>query len=130
MAPQPAVPVHQEEFRRAIEAIKLRAPIEEVVRERVPALRKAGALWVACCPFHEEKTPSFKVDPRRGTWWCYGACGAGGDQFGFLQRLDNLTFVEALELLAARTGVELPRRVGSARAEDGEDSAALSALEL
>ena len=99
-----------EELRRALEAIKLRVPIEEVVRERVPSLKKAGALWVACCPFHEERTPSFKVDPRRGTWRCYGACGIGGDQLAFLERIDNLTFMEALEILAARSGVELPRR--------------------
>jgi DNA primase len=102
--------LHDEEFRRAIEAIKLRAPIEDVVRERVPGLKKSGNGWVACCPFHEERTPSFRVDPRRGTWHCFGACGTGGDQIGFLQRIDNLPFLEALEILAARTGVELPPR--------------------
>jgi DNA primase len=99
-----------DELRRTIEAIKLRAPIEEVVRERVPSLKKSGALWSACCPFHEEKTPSFKVDPRRGTWHCFGACSTGGDQLSFLEKLDNLSFFEALEILAARTGVELPKR--------------------
>jgi DNA primase len=102
--------VQDEEFRRAIEAVKLRAPVEDVVRERVPGLKKSGNGWVACCPFHEERTPSFRVDPRRGTWHCFGACGTGGDQIGFLQRIDNLPFLEALEILAARTGVELPRR--------------------
>jgi DNA primase len=101
--------LHDEEFRRAIEAIKLRAPIEDVVRERVPGLKKSGNGWVACCPFHEERTPSFRVDPRRGTWHCFGACGTGGDQIGFLQRIDNLPFLEALEVLAARTGIEIPR---------------------
>jgi DNA primase len=101
--------VFDDDLRRAIETIKLRAPIEELVRERVPALRKAGALWVACCPFHDEKTPSFKVDPRRGSWHCYGACSAGGDVISFLERMDNLAFLEVLEMLAARTGVELPR---------------------
>lgn len=101
--------MQHDDFRRAIEAIKLRAPIEELVRERVPGLKKAGSLWVACCPFHDEKTPSFKVDPRRGTWHCFGACSTGGDQFRFLERIDNLPFLDALEILAARTGVELPR---------------------
>lgn len=120
--------MHSEEFRRAIESIKLRAPIEEVVRERVPALKKSGALWVACCPFHEEKTPSFKVDPRRGTWRCYGACGAGGDQISFLERFDNLAFIEVLEILAARTGVELPRRARHDRPESDPDEPALRAL--
>lgn len=118
--PQP-FPLDNDEFRRAIEAIKLRAPIEDVVRERVPTLRKTGALWVACCPFHEEKTPSFKVDPRRGTWHCFGACGAGGDQISFLERLDNLGFMDALEILAGRTGVELPRRGGPGAASRGPD---------
>jgi len=125
-------PVFHEEDRRAIESIKLRAPIEEVVRERVPALRKRGALWEACCPFHDEKTPSFKVDPRRGTWRCFGACGTGGDQFAFLQRVDNLGFREVLEILAARTGVELPKRRGAeARAErEQADEPLYKALEF
>jgi DNA primase len=96
------------DLRQAIEEVKLKNPIEEVVRERVPTLRKAGALWVACCPFHEEKTPSFKVDPRRGTWHCYGACSAGGDQLAFVERSYNVGFREALDILAARAGVKLP----------------------
>jgi DNA primase len=96
--------------RRAIEQIKLRAPIEEVVRERVPDLKKSSALWVACCPFHDEKTPSFKVNPQRGTWYCFGACSKGGDQFDFVMAFDRVGFRDALEILAARTGVELPRR--------------------
>jgi DNA primase len=112
--------LQDEEFRRAIEAVKLRAPVEDVVRERVPGLKKSGNGWVACCPFHEERTPSFRVDPRRGTWHCFGACGTGGDSIGFLQRIDNLPFLEALEVLAARTGVELPKRTrgGSAGSRD------------
>ncbi len=114
-----------DELRRALEAIKLRAPIEEIVRERVPGLKKAGALWVACCPFHEERTPSFKVDPRRGTWHCFGACGTGGDQLSFLERLDNLTFFEALEILAARTGVEIPRRRSEPRSDEEQGLEAL-----
>jgi DNA primase len=118
-----------DEFRRAIEAIKLRAPIEDVVRERVPTLRKAGALWVACCPFHDEKTPSFKVDPRRGTWHCFGACGTGGDQISFVERIDNLGFMDALEILAARTGVELPRRRSEDPAESAERDGMRRALE-
>jgi len=100
----------QDDLRGAIETTKLRVPIEDLVRERVPSLKRTGALWVACCPFHEERTPSFKVDPRRGTWHCFGACATGGDQISFLQRLDHLEFFEALEILAARAGVELPRR--------------------
>ncbi|MFN0007369.1 MAG: DNA primase [Planctomycetota bacterium] len=128
--------MQDEEFRRALEAIKLRAPIEDVVRERVPGLKKSGNGWVACCPFHEERTPSFRVDPRRGTWHCFGACGTGGDQISFLQRIDNLPFMEAFEILAARTGVEMPRRPrrgelggGSPGQEAGEEDAVRAVLE-
>ncbi len=109
------------EFRQFVERVKLRIPIEEAVRARVPELKRAGALWVACCPFHEERTPSFKVDPRRGTWFCYGACGTGGDVIGFVQRFDGSDFLEALELLAAEAGEPMPelgkRRGGDRRFE-------------
>ncbi len=119
-----------DEFRRALEAIKLRAQIEDVVRERVPALKKAGALWVACCPFHDERTPSFKVDPRRGTWRCYGSCGTGGDVIGFIEKSDNVTFREAVEILAARTGVDLPQRSSASRERDAELDPARAVLDF
>jgi DNA primase len=117
-----------DEFRTAIEQVKLRSPIEDVVRERVPALRKTGALWVACCPFHEEKTPSFKVDPRRGTWHCYGACATGGDQISFVERSYNVEFMEALDILASRAGVSLPER-RSKRPDEGRYRALYAALQ-
>jgi len=106
LRPRPAL---HDDIKQTIERLKLHNPIEDVVRERVSGLRRSGALWVACCPFHEEKTPSFKVDPRRGTWRCYGACGEGGDQISFLEKACNIGFREALEILAARSGIELPR---------------------
>lgn len=90
------------------------------MREHVPTLKKAGPLWTACCPFHEEKTPSFKVDPRRGTWHCYGACSEGGDQLSFVERFTGLSFMEALEILGARTGVEIPK---SSRRDPGRQRA-------
>jgi DNA primase catalytic core len=104
-----------DDFRSALEELKARLPVEEVVRSYVPGLKRQGALWVACCPFHEEKTPSFKVDPRRGTWRCYGACGTGGDQISFVERVARVEFREAVEILAARAGVALP----DARSQDG-----------
>jgi len=96
------------EFRQLVERIKLRSPIETVVAERVQELRKRGALYWARCPFHEERTPSFAVDPRRGTWRCFGACGEGGDVISFLERFDGLSFLDALRLLADACGEELP----------------------
>ncbi|HTF88016.1 MAG TPA: DNA primase [Planctomycetota bacterium] len=107
--------------KQAIEQIKLRVPIEELVRERVAGLRKSGRLWTACCPFHEESTPSFKVDPSKGTWRCYGACAMGGDVISFLEKHDNLKFNEALDLLAARAGVELPRSTASRKPSGADD---------
>jgi DNA primase len=98
------------EFRQFIERVKLRTPIETVVAERVSALRQRGALYWACCPFHQEKTPSFAVDPRRATWRCFGACGEGGDVISFVERFDGLSFLEALRLLAQQCGEPLPER--------------------
>ena len=96
------------EFRQLVERIKLRSPIEEIVGDRVPELRRRGTLYWARCPFHEERTPSFAVDPRRGTWHCYGACGEGGDALSFVQRFDGLSFLDALRLLAQACGETVP----------------------
>lgn len=96
------------EFRRAIEEIKLRAPLESIVGETVDLKQKGSQLW-GCCPFHEERTPSFKVDPQTDIWYCFGACRKGGDVIKFVQERGNMTFMDALSLLAAQTGVELPR---------------------
>lgn len=110
-----------DDFRRAIEEIKLRAPIEDVVRERVPELRRRGALYEARCPFHEERTPSFKVSPDRGTWHCFGSCSEGGDAISFVERFEGVGFREAVEILARSTGVELPARRRDGAEERGVD---------
>lgn len=96
------------EFKDFVNRVKLAAPIEEVVRTRVSSLRRAGRLWQACCPFHEESTPSFKVDTERGTWRCYGACGEGGDVISFLMQADSADFMEALKTAASFAGVPWP----------------------
>jgi DNA primase len=106
------------DFRRAIEEIKLRAPMEDVVREYGAELVSRGNRLWACCPLHDEDTPSFAIGPDPGFWYCFGACRKGGDVLQFVQLKNNVSFRDALELMAARTGVELPRR---RKARPGED---------
>ena len=116
------------EFRRAIEEIKLRAQIESIVGETVELKQKGRDLW-GCCPFHEERTPSFKVDPSAGSWYCFGACRKGGDVIAFVQERGNMTFMDALSLLSAQTGVELPRKKPLRTRENDPGLAALSFAE-
>jgi DNA primase len=86
-----------------IDDLIARADITEVVGRRVQ-LKKAGREFKACCPFHDEKTPSFTVSPGKG----FG-CGAHGTAIGFLMEFDHMSFVEAIESLAASMGVDVPR---------------------
>ncbi len=90
-----------------IDDLIARADIVEVVGRRVQ-LKKAGREFKACCPFHDEKTPSFTVSPGKGFYHCFG-CGAHGTAIGFLMEYDHMSFVEAIESLAATMGVEVPR---------------------
>lgn len=90
--------------------IKARIDIVSYVQRHVPSLKKAGRNHKACCPFHNEKTPSFVVNPARQTWHCFGACAEGGDLFTFAQKLHGWDFKEALRELAAEAGVELQRQ--------------------
>ena len=90
-----------------IDDLIARADIVEVVGRRVQ-LKKAGREFKACCPFHDEKTPSFTVSPAKGFYHCFG-CGAHGTAIGFLMEFDHMDFVEAIESLAHSMGVEVPR---------------------
>jgi DNA primase len=90
-----------------IDDLVARADIVEVIGRRVQ-LKKAGREFKACCPFHEEKTPSFTVSPAKGFYHCFG-CGAHGTAVGFLMEFDHMSFVEAIESLANSMGVEVPR---------------------
>lgn len=85
--------------------IRARLDIVELVGECVP-LSRAGRNLKARCPFHQERSPSFIVSPERQTFHCFG-CGEGGDAFSFVMKTENLTFAEAAEKLAARTGVTI-----------------------
>jgi DNA primase len=89
-----------------IAAVRDRARIEEIVGSYV-TLRSSGGTMKGLCPFHDEKTPSFQVTPSRGYWYCFGACAEGGDVIDFMQKIDNLSFVEAVERLADRVGIQL-----------------------
>ncbi|MFA5161373.1 MAG: DNA primase [Elusimicrobiales bacterium] len=89
----------------SLDSIRERVDLVELVREYVPSLKKAGRTWKACCPFHDEKTPSFTVNQEKGLFYCFG-CQAGGDIFGFLMKIEGLTFPEAGEKLAGRAGLE------------------------
>ncbi|MEK6711232.1 MAG: DNA primase [Nitrospinota bacterium] len=99
-----------------VEQIREGLPVETVIGEYIP-LRKAGTAFKALCPFHEEKTPSFTVNPRMGIFKCFG-CGAGGDVVRFLMLHEGLTFREALQNLARRLGIDLSRYDGPAGEPD------------
>ncbi|HEX2705968.1 MAG TPA: DNA primase, partial [Candidatus Lustribacter sp.] len=100
-----------------IAAIKERSSIEDVVREHV-TLRSAGpGSLKGLCPFHDEKTPSFTVRPAVGVYHCFG-CGEGGDVIAFVEKVEHLTFTEAVERLAGRLGMELRYDEGSGRARE------------
>ena len=90
-----------------IDDLIARADIVELVGRRTP-LKKAGREFKGCCPFHDEKTPSFTVSPGKGFYHCFG-CGAHGTAVGFLMEYDHMSFVEAIESLAGSMGVEVPR---------------------
>lgn len=86
--------------------IKSKLNIVDLIGEYV-RLQKAGASWKACCPFHNEKTPSFSISEEKQVWHCFG-CGKGGDAFAFLMEIEGIEFREALENLAQRVGVKIP----------------------
>jgi len=103
-----------------IDELIARADIVEIIGARVQ-LKKAGREFKACCPFHDEKTPSFWVSPDKQFYHCFG-CGKHGTVLGFLMDHDHMAFPEAVEELATRLGVEVPHEGGSdagpRRAED------------
>jgi DNA primase len=92
-----------------IDDIKARVDIVELVGQYAE-LKRAGRNFLARCPFHNERTPSFHVDPARQTWHCFGACATGGDVFSFIMKKDGCDFPEAKRLLAERAGIELESR--------------------
>ncbi len=100
-----------------MDAVRERSRIEDIVGEQV-SLRSAGVgSMKGLCPFHDEKSPSFHVRPQVGRWHCFG-CSEGGDVISFVQKMDGLSFSEAVEYLAGRLGYQLRYEEGSQRPED------------
>jgi DNA primase len=91
-----------------VNEVRQRASIVEVISDFV-SLKKAGRNYLGLCPFHSERTPSFTVNEEKGIFHCFG-CGAGGNIFNFLMRAQQLTFPEALQEIAKRYGIQLPKR--------------------
>ncbi len=81
------------------------ADIVDIIGSRIE-LKKAGKNWMACCPFHSEKTPSFSVNEQKQFFMCFG-CGASGDAGGFLMDYEKLSFMEAMEKLSKITGIPI-----------------------
>jgi len=100
-----------------IEQVRTTVDIVEIIGEYV-RLKKRGRNYMAVCPFHTEKTPSFSVSPEKQIFHCFG-CGKGGNVFTFLMEHENMTFVEAVRLLADRAGIRIPERTteGSSKEE-------------
>src|SRR5687767_3160703 len=102
-----------------ISQVRSAADIVDFVQQVTP-LKLAGKSYKGLCPFHREKTPSFTVDRSRGLFYCFG-CGTGGDLFKFLTLVERFTFPEAVEYVASRVGIELPRRRKTTRENEKDD---------
>ncbi|HYJ87801.1 MAG TPA: DNA primase [Pyrinomonadaceae bacterium] len=98
-----------------IDDLKRQADIVRVIQDYVQ-LKKKGANWMACCPFHKEKTPSFSVSPAKEIFYCFG-CHKGGSVFNFVMEMERVSFPEAIKLVAEKSGVPLPKLVDDSRFE-------------
>ena len=93
--------------KNVLDEIEQRSNIVDIIGSYI-SLQKAGSNYKGLCPFHSEKTPSFVVYPASNSFYCFG-CGAGGGVFAFIMKAENLDFTGAVELLAARAGIRIPR---------------------
>lgn len=98
-----------------IDELRQRADLVRIIEPYAP-LKKKGANWMGCCPFHQEKTPSFSVNPAKGFYKCFG-CGKGGNAFSFVMEIEGLTFPEAIKKVAEVSGVPLPAPVDDKKFE-------------
>src|SRR3954451_21706454 len=102
-----------------IAQVRQAADIVDFIAQVTP-LKLAGKSYKGLCPFHREKTPSFTVDRGKGLFYCF-VCGTGGDVFKFLTLTERFTFPEAVEHVAGRVGIELPKKKRTAKESDKED---------
>ena len=98
-----------------LDDLKRQADIVRVVQDYVQ-LKKKGANWMACCPFHKEKTASFSVSPAKEIFYCFG-CHKGGSVFNFVMEMERISFPEAIKLVAEKSGVPLPKLIDDSRFE-------------
>jgi DNA primase len=98
-----------------IDDLRRQADIVRIVQDYV-SLKKKGANWMACCPFHKEKTASFSVSPAKDIFYCFG-CQKGGSVFNFVMEIERVAFPDAIKIVAEKTGVPLPKLVDDSRFE-------------
>lgn len=111
-----------------LEEIRNRTDLVALVGRRVKLTRKGRVMW-GCCPFHSEKSPSFKVENERRLYKCFG-CGKGGDCFKWLVETEGLSFREAVEKLAGEVGVELPKWSGEDEVREQQKKTLYDVVEL
>jgi DNA primase len=102
-----------------IDELKDRADLVRLIQPYAQDLKKKGSSWMACCPFHQEKTPSFSVNPSKGFYKCFG-CGKGGNAFTFLMEMEGLNFPEAVQRVAEMNGVPLPQPIDDRQYEQNK----------
>ena len=93
---------------KTIEEVKERIVIEDIVKEYI-AIKKSGRNYVCCCPFHNERTPSFFIFPDKNCFRCFG-CGESGDGISFIRKIENLNFIETIEFLAKKYGIKIEEK--------------------
>ena len=108
-----------------LEELRSRVSLEEVVSEYVPLKQKGRRFW-GCCPFHNEKTPSFAVDTESQLYYCFG-CHKGGTVINFVMDMERMEFMDAVRLLAERAHMELPERSSSSPARPASAGTSASA---
>ena len=101
-----------------IDELKNRADLVRIIEPYAP-LKKKGANWMGCCPFHQEKTPSFSVNPSKGFYKCFG-CGKGGTAFNFVMEIEGLNFPEAIKRVAEISGIPLPEPIDDQKYEENK----------